>query len=47
MLIVFDVRPDQIHAASRTRLSSVILDAMTMESLGRGGQGLETEAAPQ
>jgi len=33
MLVVFDVKPDQIHAASRTRLSSVILDAMVLGNL--------------
>ena len=33
MLVVFDVKPDQIHAASRTRLSSAILDAMVLGSL--------------
>jgi hypothetical protein len=33
MLVVFDVTPDQIHAASRTRLSGVILDAMVLGSL--------------
>jgi hypothetical protein len=38
MLVVFDVKPDQIHAASRTRLSGAILDAMVLESLGRTGE---------
>ena len=33
MLVVFDVTPDQIRAASRTRLSGVILDAMALGSL--------------
>jgi hypothetical protein len=33
MLVVFDVTADQIHAASRTRLSGVILDAMVLGSL--------------
>jgi hypothetical protein len=33
MLVVFDVKPDQIHAASRTRLSGVILDAMALGTL--------------
>ena len=35
VLVVFDGKPDQIHAASRTRLSGVILDAMMLESLSR------------
>ncbi len=33
LLVVFDVKPDQIHAASRTRLSGAILDAMVLGSL--------------
>jgi hypothetical protein len=33
MLAVFDVKTDQVHAASRTRLSSAILDAMMLGSL--------------
>jgi hypothetical protein len=35
MLVVFDVTPDQIRAASRTRLSGVILDAMALGTLER------------
>ena len=34
MLMVFDVKPNQIHAASRTRLSRVILDLMAVSTLG-------------
>lgn len=33
VLVVFDGKPDLIHAASRTRLSGVILDAMVLGSL--------------
>jgi hypothetical protein len=33
LLVVVDVKPDQIHAASRTRLSAVILDAMMLGTL--------------
>jgi hypothetical protein len=33
VLVVFDGKPDLIHAASRTRLSGVILDAMVIGSL--------------
>ena len=35
MLVVFDGKPDQIHVASRTRLSGAMIDAMMLESLGR------------
>jgi hypothetical protein len=35
VLVVFDGKPEQIHAASRTRLSGVMVDAMLLESLGR------------
>ena len=35
VLVVFDGNPEQIHAASRARLSGVIVDAMLLESLGR------------
>ena len=35
MLVVFDGKPEQIHVASRTRVSGAIIDAMMLESLGR------------
>ena len=35
VLVVFDGKPDQIHAASRTRLPGLILDVMLLESLSR------------
>jgi hypothetical protein len=35
ILVVFDGTPEQIHAASRTRISGLILDVMLIESLGR------------
>jgi hypothetical protein len=35
LLVVFDGKPDQIHVASRTRLSGAIIDAMMLESLTR------------
>jgi hypothetical protein len=35
VLVAFDGKPDQIHAASRTRLSGVILDAMVLGSLSQ------------
>jgi hypothetical protein len=35
VLVVFDGKPEQIHLASRTRLSSAIIDAMMLQSLSR------------
>jgi hypothetical protein len=35
VLVVFDGKPEQIHVASRTRLSGAIIDAMMLESLGK------------
>ena len=34
VLVVFDGKPDQIHAASRTRVSGVMIDAMLLNGLG-------------
>ena len=39
ILVVFDGTPQQIHAASRTRISGLILDAMLLENLGRATAG--------
>jgi hypothetical protein len=47
MLAIFDVSPEQIHAASRTRLSGVILDLMVLESLTRTREGLQSDTVPQ
>jgi hypothetical protein len=47
LLVVFDGSMDQIRAASRTRLSGVILDAMLLDSLSRTREGLQSESAPQ
>jgi hypothetical protein len=33
MLVVFDAQADQIRVASRTRLSSVVIDAMMLQTL--------------
>jgi len=41
VLVVFDGKPEQIHVASRTRLSGAIIDAMMLERLGG------TRTAPQ
>jgi hypothetical protein len=35
VLVVFDGKPEQIHAASRTRVSGAIIDAMLFEGLSR------------
>jgi ferric-dicitrate binding protein FerR (iron transport regulator) len=39
ILAVFDGRPEQIHGASRTRISGLIMDVMLFENLGRATQG--------
>jgi FecR protein/Putative zinc-finger len=35
ILVMFDGAPEQIHAASRSRVSGLILDVMTLEGVGR------------
>jgi len=35
ILVVFDGTPERIHAASRTRISGLIMDAMLIENLSR------------
>ena len=35
ILVMFDASPERIHAASRTRISGLIMDAMLIESLSR------------
>jgi hypothetical protein len=39
ILVVFDGTPEQIHAASRTRISGLIMDVMLIESLSRATLG--------
>jgi len=39
LLVVFDGTPEQIHAASRTRISGLIMDAMLIQSLGQATVG--------
>ncbi len=39
ILVVFDGTPEQIHAASRTRISGLIMDVMLLGSLGRATVG--------
>jgi hypothetical protein len=43
VLVVFDGKPEQIHAVSRTRLSGAIVDVMLLQSLG----GTSTGQQPQ
>jgi hypothetical protein len=42
VLVVFDGKPEQIHAASRTRLTSVIMDVMLLGRLGGPSQGSQS-----
>jgi ferric-dicitrate binding protein FerR (iron transport regulator) len=42
ILVVFDGAPEQIHAASRTRISGLILDLMLIERLGQATQGQQS-----
>ena len=39
ILVVFDGTPELIHAASRTRISGLIMDAMLIDRLGRAAAG--------
>jgi ferric-dicitrate binding protein FerR (iron transport regulator) len=47
ILVVFDGTPEQIHAASRTRITGLIMDAMLIESLGRATLGQQSAAVPR
>jgi hypothetical protein len=47
VLVVFDGNPEQIRAASRTRLSGVIMDVMLLESLTRTRAGLQAVGTTQ
>jgi len=48
ILVVFDGTPEQIHAASRNRISGMIMDAMLLQTLGQAtlGQPSAAVAAP-
>jgi hypothetical protein len=46
VLVVFDGTPEQIHAASRTRVSGLIMDVMLIESLSRATLGQQSGAVP-
>jgi hypothetical protein len=43
ILVVFDGTAEQIHAASRTRLSGLVVDVMMLESLSRTRTGPQAE----
>jgi hypothetical protein len=45
VLVVVDGKSDQIHAASRTRLSGVMIDALLLQSLGGNLAGSQVEGA--
>jgi hypothetical protein len=47
ILVVFDGTPEEIRAASRTRISGLIMDAMLIESLGRATLGQPPGAVPR
>jgi pimeloyl-ACP methyl ester carboxylesterase len=47
ILVVFDGTPEQIHAASRTRISGLIMDVMLIESLSRATLGQQSDAVPR
>lgn len=44
ILVVFDGTPEQIHAASRTRISGLIMDAMLLQNLGPASIGPQSGA---
>jgi hypothetical protein len=48
ILVVFDGTAKQIHAASRTRISGLIMDGMLLDSLSRAtvGQQSATVTSP-
>jgi hypothetical protein len=45
ILAVFDGTPEQIHGASRNRISGMIMDAMLIDSLGRATLGAQSATA--
>jgi hypothetical protein len=47
ILVMFDGMPEQIHAASRTRISGLIMDVMLIESLSRATLGQQSDASPR
>jgi hypothetical protein len=47
ILVVFDGTPEQIHAASRTRISGLIMDLMLIQNLGQATMGQQSGAVTQ
>jgi hypothetical protein len=47
ILVVFDGTPERIHAASRTRISGLIMDLMLIQNLGRATVSTQSGAVPQ
>ena len=47
VLVVVNGQADEIHAASRTRLTGLIMDVMLLESLGRASEGLPSATVPR
>jgi hypothetical protein len=43
VLVVFDGSTEQIHAASRARITGLIMDAMLLENLSRTREGTESD----
>jgi hypothetical protein len=46
ILVVFNGTPDQIHAASRTRITGLIANVMLIESLSRATLGQQSGTSP-
>jgi hypothetical protein len=47
ILVVFDGTPEQIHAASRTRISGLIMDLMLIQNLGGATLGQQSSTVQQ
>ncbi len=47
ILVVFDGTPERIHAASRTRISGLIMDLMLLENLGKASVAQQSEPVPR
>jgi hypothetical protein len=46
VLVVFDGAPERIHAASRSRITGMIIDAMLLQTLGQATLGQQSVASP-
>ena len=44
ILVVFDGTPEQIHAASRPRISGLVMDVMLLQNMGRASGGQQSGA---